>query len=115
MIALQHQRQRARALLGALLLFSAPVFAADVSQKEAARIFSQKCSGCHGHDGARVHRPGVKLPDLRTQEWKQEHSDEKVRQTIADGVPGKHMPSFKNRLKPDEIAAVAALVRSLGK
>jgi mono/diheme cytochrome c family protein len=117
LISLQHRklRQRARALLGALFFFSAPAFAAEVSPKEAAAIFSQKCSGCHGDDGAGVHRPGVKLPDLRTPEWKQTHGDAKVRQIIADGVPGRHMPSFKNRLNPEQIAAVAALVRSFGK
>jgi len=89
---------------------AAPVAAQD---KETAALFAKKCSGCHGEDGSGPkNRPGAHVPNLRNSDWQTAHDAAAIEKIITDGVPGRHMPSFKSRLSPEEIAALAALVRS---
>jgi len=71
-------------------------------------LFISNCARCHGDTGE-----GGKGPNLTTEKkqakWKE--SDEKLVKKITNGGFG--MPKFGKRLKPEEIKAIAAYVRSL--
>lgn len=68
------------------------------------QVFLQNCAGCHGQDaGGKVGPRLVGTP----------HSTSEIRNFVTHGIPPK-MPPFGERLKADDIAAVAAYVRSLG-
>lgn len=73
-----------------------------------ADLFRNNCARCHADDGT-----GGKGPDLTSEKrqarWKE--SDEKLVKKITKG--GFFMPSFGKKLKPDEIKAIAAHVRTL--
>ncbi len=71
-------------------------------------LFISNCARCHGDDGT-----GGKGPNLTTEKkqakWK--NSDEKLVNKITKGGWG--MPKFGKTLKPEEIKAIAAYVRTL--
>lgn len=71
-------------------------------------LFKNNCARCHGDDGT-----GGKGPNLTTEKkqakWKD--GDEKLVKKITGGGFG--MPKFGKKLKPEEIKAIAAYVRSL--
>jgi mono/diheme cytochrome c family protein len=75
-----------------------------------AELFKASCARCHSEDGT-----GGKGPDLTTEKkqakWKD--SDEKLVKKITNGGFG--MPKFRDKLKPEEIKAIADFVRSLKK
>ena len=77
----------------------------DVS---GAELFENNCARCHGSDGK-----GGKGPNLasakRQEKWKD--SDEKIVKKITKG--GFIMPAFEEKLKPEEIKAIAVHVRTL--
>lgn len=78
------------------------------SDLSGAELFANNCARCHGADGT-----GGKGPDLtsekRQAKWKE--SDEKLVKKITNG--GFIMPSFRKKLKPVEIQAIADHVRTL--
>jgi cytochrome c6 len=78
---------------------------ADIS---GAELFENNCARCHGSDGT-----GGKGPNLASEKkqakWKE--SDEKLIKKITKG--GLFMPSFGEKLKPEEIKAIADHVRTL--
>ena len=80
--------------------------AQNVSGKD---LFKSNCARCHGADGS------GKAPDLtderRQAKWKD--SDERIVKKITNGALG--MPAFGKKLKPEQINAVAAYVRTLKK
>jgi cbb3-type cytochrome c oxidase subunit III len=73
-----------------------------------ADLFKANCARCHGEDAK-----GGKGPNLTTEkkQAKWRDSDEKLVRKITNGGFG--MPKFGKRLKPEEIKAIAAYVRSL--
>ncbi|HEX8184748.1 MAG TPA: c-type cytochrome [Blastocatellia bacterium] len=82
---------------------------------DGATIFGAKCALCHGKDGAGLPNWKAKgQPDLTSAEWQKSHSDEQITGTVREGK-GKYMPAFKAKLSDEEIAAVVARVRALGK
>ena len=86
----------------------APGFAASAQTLSGAELFKANCARCHGDDAK-----GDRGPDLTTEKkqakWK--GSDEKLVNKISNGGFG--MPKFRNKLKPEEIKAIAGYVRSL--
>ncbi|HWJ02105.1 MAG TPA: c-type cytochrome [Verrucomicrobiae bacterium] len=69
-------------------------------------IYDKNCAGCHGANGE-----GDMGPKLATAEWS---DPQKVAQLVREGK-GKSMPAFKDKLKAEEIDAVAKFVPSLKK
>jgi mono/diheme cytochrome c family protein len=65
-----------------------------------AELFKASCARCHGDDG----KGGKKQA-----KWKD--SDEKLVKKINGGGFG--MPKFRDKLKPEEVQAIADYVRSL--
>ena len=93
------------------LMTTAPVRAEEVSGKD---LYSKKCAMCHSSDG--VAKPmwakqGAK--NFNDAAWQKEMTDAALTKMITDGMPEKKMPSFKDKLKAEEIAAVAKHVRTL--
>lgn len=72
---------------------------------DAKAIFAQKCSPCHGATGG-----GGMGPNLTNVEAK---GDAFIKNRIENGSPAKGMPPFKGQLKPEEIDALVAYVKSL--
>jgi cytochrome c6 len=91
----------------------APVHA-QKGQQRGESIFQEQCIGCHGPDGRAQSDMGKKVQaaDL-TSESIQQQSDSQLSKVIKGGK-GK-MPAFESKLADDDIKAVLAYVRELGK
>lgn len=99
----------AAGLLGARLSHAAPV-----PQQGGKMTFEDNCAICHDEDGSGNTPIGMSLmiPDLRSDDV-QKHTDQELIDIITNGMDP--MPSFKDKLKPDEIKGVVAYIRVLGK
>ena len=111
--------------LKALLLASTLTFAVVIALQhastavplafDAAATYTAKCVKCHGADGRgaeKYKKKGVK--DFTDAKWQKSRSDAQLTASINNGK-GEVMPSWKAKLSADEIKALVALVRSLGK
>jgi len=85
-----------------------------VPRAKALEIYAATCQPCHGPNGV--------APEAMKQQsfagrgtWKHGSRPPDIVKTITDGVPGTPMLPFKGRLSPEEIAALASLVRSYDK
>ena len=77
----------------------------DIS--EGKRLFSQwNCTGCHSHGG------GGMGPPLMDDEWIYGSDPENIVATIVEGRPN-GMPSFRNKIPPQQLWQLAAYIRSL--
>ena len=87
---------------------------AQKNQRRGEDIFQEKCVGCHGPDGRAQTDIGKALQaaDL-TSDAIQQKSDSQLSKSVRGGK-GK-MPAFENKLADDEIKAVVAHVKQLGK
>jgi len=96
---------------------TAPTTAASpakpVDEFAAARVNYQKnCEGCHGETGegglVKVNDKQIKVPSLKADHAKK-HTDEQITKMITNGE--EQMPSFKDKLKPEEITDLVKYVR----
>ncbi len=105
-----------------LLAFGTGLAFADADPR-TLRTYKAKCAACHGDDGKGATEQGKKMGmgDLSTAAWQKEFTDDKIKAAINDGFKrdknGKHqeMESFKDKLRPEQIDAMVAYVRSLAK
>lgn len=74
-----------------------------------ARIYQENCARCHGRTGNKG-----KYVALNNPNFQQTASDGFIQYAVLYGRPGTLMPSFKNRLKAQDINDVIAYVRTLG-
>ncbi len=74
---------------------------------DAAAVFAERCAGCHGADGGGGRGP--QLSDGRAAANFPDIEDQIV--VVTEGRGG--MPSFGDRLTPDEIRAVVEFSRAL--
>jgi cbb3-type cytochrome c oxidase subunit III len=91
------------------LLLSSGLRAAD--EPDAAAMFKQKCSMCHGADGKGY--AAIKTPDFTDPKWQEGITDGKIVETIKSGKKGTPMPPFSDKLKEEEIQALVKYIRSL--
>jgi mono/diheme cytochrome c family protein len=103
-----HGNLTAAALLAALA--AAPAAAATPSEATLEN-YKLHCQQCHMVDGNSPLEP-MNLADGK---WKHDTSVAALSKVIADGVPGTAMLSFKEKLTPAEIKALAAYVRTFDK
>jgi mono/diheme cytochrome c family protein len=94
-------------LASAALLAQAP---AD-SNRPAEELYKSTCQPCHMADGNAALEP-MNFADGK---WRHGSSVKEVAATIANGVPGTAMVSFKTRFSEKEILALAKLVRTFDK
>lgn len=92
---------------------AAPSPAASVDQFAAARANYQKhCEACHGPDATgglvKVDNKQIKVPSLKA-EHALKHTDDKITKMITNGE--EEMPSFKDKMTPQEIADMVRYVR----
>ena len=80
---------------------------AAATEIDAAAVFADRCSGCHGPDGGGGRGP--QLSDGRVAAAFPDIEDQIV--VVTEGRGG--MPSFGDRLTEDEIRAVVAFSRTL--
>lgn len=97
-------------LIGAaLFITTAAIQAAD--QPDAASLYKQKCSMCHGADGKGF--SALKTPNFTDPKYQKSVKDKDLADAIKDGKKGTAMPAFANKLKEDEIQALVEYIRSL--
>src|SRR5215208_3986418 len=76
-------------------------------RREGARIFRERCKGCHGGDGS----GGPNAPPLTRSQYKHGDSDLAIYKIVRDGIPGTAMPSAG--LAPEELLQVVAGLKTL--
>lgn len=82
--------------------------------KEAKRIFKQKCSKCHGQDGAgNNYGQIIGATNLTDPEWQQRVDDKRLVNSITHGRT--QMPAFREKLTEDQINSLVTYVRTLRK
>jgi mono/diheme cytochrome c family protein len=109
------------AMIG-LLGLSAGLALAETDAR-TLRTWKAKCAACHGDDGKGATEQGKKMGigDMTQPSWQAQFSDDQIKQTITNGIKreknGKHqdMDPFVGTLRPDQIDAMVAYVRSLKK
>ncbi len=84
------------------------------AQGDAKAIFLDKCSVCHGEDGAGKTAKGKKLKVKDVHETAKTESEADMIKIVTDGK-GKDMDSFSKDLKPDQIKTIVQYYRSLAK
>ena len=103
----------------ALLLLAQPMPppAPITAVRAPAEVWEQRCIVCHGQDGRGRTKKGrqLKTPDMTRPKWQARLSDEKIANAIANGVPKRKMPAFKDKLSNEEIQALVPYLRALGK
>ena len=95
-------------VLLAFLVSAVPTFAAD-----GEAVFKANCARCHGDDGKG--KTKVAPPDLTDPKTQASLTDADIVKTIKNGRKGTLMVGWKGKLSAEEISAVAAYVRSLGR
>ena len=93
------------------MLVFASAAVAGPPEGDGARLYAERCSGCHGDDGkgdgaaaaALVPRPR----NLRDAAFWQGRTIEQIRSVVAKGKPGTMMMAFAGTLTDAEIDAVA--------
>ena len=93
--------------------------AAQAADAKTVRTWKAKCASCHGAEGKGDTEQGVKmkLPDMSKPQWQKEHSDEKMKQSILNGVKKEGtegMDAYKDVLSPEQVDGLIAYIRSLG-
>jgi alcohol dehydrogenase (cytochrome c) len=81
--------------------------ASEENRSAGARIFRERCTGCHGVDGS----GGPVGPSLTRPQYKHGDSDLAIYQVLRDGIPGTAMP--RAGLPPRELLQVTAHVKML--
>jgi len=85
---------------------------APVAQEvDALRLYRLHCQMCHGANGKSPNKDMAFVG--RT--WKHGTSSADMAKTITEGVKGTLMVSFKGKLKPEQIQALAKFVRAFDK
>jgi cbb3-type cytochrome c oxidase subunit III len=95
-------------VLLAFLVSAVPTFAAD-----GEAVFKARCARCHGDDGTGKTKSAP--PDLTDPKIQASLTDADIVNTITNGRKGTPMIAWKGKLSTEEISAVAAYVRSLGR
>jgi ubiquinol-cytochrome c reductase cytochrome b subunit len=91
----------------------APPRAGPLQLVDVANLFASNCAACHAVDGKgdKV-RPGMpNIPDFTSLSWQLGHTDLHLTQGILEGKPPQ-MPSYREKLRPDEATALAIYVRA---
>lgn len=78
----------------------------------AKNLFEYHCTTCHGEDGKGTKRGReLKAPNLADPDWQAKKKDEEILNSILHGK--NKMPRWIDKLKPEEIHALAKYVRKL--
>lgn len=111
------------ALTSALLLLVVPGRAAAEVDKKVLRTWKAKCASCHGDDGKASTEQGKKMGvrDMTSADFWKDVTDAKMKDAITNGFKqtkdGKvqEMEAYKDKLKPADIDALVAYVKTFKK
>jgi len=111
------------ALVSAFLLAATGGRASAEVDKKTLRTWKAKCASCHGEDGKGATEQGKKMGvrDMTAAPFWKDLTDAKMKDAIANGVKqtkdGKvqEMEPYKDKLKPEEIDALVAYVKTFKK
>jgi mono/diheme cytochrome c family protein len=92
-------------ILGVVALVAAPAFSTD-----GAAVYKAKCAMCHGEDGV-AKKMAAPSRNLNDPKFQAEVSKEAIVTILTDGKGKKK--SMKDKLTPEEIAAVADYVKTM--
>ncbi len=89
-----------------------PALATHAADKpEAAALYKQKCSMCHGAEGKGY--SALKTPNFTDPKYQKSVTNKHLLEVIKNGKKGTTMPAFADKLKEDEIQALVNYLRSL--
>ena len=102
-------------------LMASTAFAAEVDKK-TERTWKAKCSSCHGMDGKAETKKGqeLKVENMASADFQKKYTDAALKKTITEGLNverggvKKEMDAYGD-LAPDQIDALIAYIRTLGK
>jgi len=78
--------------------------------------YGAKCAMCHGADGTAKEMWAKKgMKSFNDAAWQKSMTDEKIMETITNGIPDKKMPAYKDKLSVDDVKATTAYIRTLAK
>ena len=111
------------ALASLLFVTLSPKIALGETDKKIVRTWKAKCSSCHGEDGKGATEQGKKMGvrDLTAAESWTDLTDAKMKDAITNGFKqtkdGKvqEMEAYKEKLKPADIDALVAYVKTFKK
>jgi mono/diheme cytochrome c family protein len=99
------------------LVLTLSLSAAAYAEETSADIWKAKCKGCHGDDGKAKTKMGAKenIPDITAAEWQKKHSDEQIKDAIANGSKKENskMKAFKDKLTPEQIDGLVKYIRGM--
>lgn len=92
---------------------AAPAATASVDEFATARAnYKKNCEACHGENATgglvKVDKKQIKVPSLKA-EHALKHTDDQITKMITNGE--EEMPSFKNKMSPQEISQMVRFVR----
>ena len=101
-------------MLIALLVASGAVLAATAQEPDGKELYNANCKKCHGVLGTPPKTMKAKYEKIATfdAEFIAKRTDDSVVKVLMKGK-GDNMKSFKNKLSPPEMMAVAKYVREL--
>ncbi len=77
---------------------------------EGRQIYQTYCQGCHAVTGKGTGMPNQ--PDFTRAAFFESNSDEKLVDSIANGIAGTPMPPWKDKLTPEDVQAVQKFEKS---
>jgi len=83
---------------------------------DAATVFKKKCAPCHGKEGEPnkvFAKQGVR--SFKDAAWQKATDDAQIETSIRQGRKGTMMAGFEKQLSDEEITALVAYIRDLGK
>ncbi len=79
-------------------------------------LYTENCMICHKESGkggkVTIKGKSLKPADLTSDHMKK-MTDDKIFEHISEGIPDEGMPSFKDKLKEDQIRQIVKHIRSL--
>lgn len=105
---------RAFLLTGSLVLASAAFHPARAQAADGKALYTENCRKCHGVIGTPPKTMKTKYPKIATfdAEFIAKRSDDSIVKVLTHGK-GDDMKSFRDKLTPDEMKALAKYVREL--
>ncbi len=93
-------------LVAVVALVVVPALAAE----DGKALYESKCAMCHGKDG--VAKPIAKgAGNFNDAKWQAAKPEAEIVKTVTDGKA--KMPSYKDKLTPEQIQAIAAYIKTL--
>jgi mono/diheme cytochrome c family protein len=87
---------------------------AKLAGLDGKALYESKCKSCHAIDGkGTAAMQKNKIPNLTDPAFQAEHDRAKIVTAVTEGVKDTKMQSFKAKLKPEEIEAIAVYVKTL--